>query len=209
MIVPGLIPLQGGLLSPQTLPLLLVIAGLVLSIAEAMAPGAHFIVVGIALLGAGLTGLLLGSIATPFVLGLLVLVFGGIALTAYRNLSPHRGSDAGRTTDVNSLKGRTGRVTERVTPTAGEVKLDSGGFNPHYAARSIDAEIQEGTEVMVVDPGGGNVVTVTPVESTTDAIDRELARGRNRAHRETSGEESATEDSTRGGSERATERERS
>jgi hypothetical protein len=72
------------------------------------------------------------------------------------------------------------RVTERVTPTEGEVKLDDGGFNPYYSARSIDGEIAEGTRVMVVDPGGGNVVTVESVDTDTDEIDRELARERDR-----------------------------
>lgn len=178
MVAPGPIPLQGGIITAQTLPLLLIIAGLLLSIAEALAPGAHFIVVGIALLAAGLAGLVLGPIATPFVLGFFVLIFGGAALYAYRNLSPYRSGAGTRTSDVDSLKGQTGRVTERVTPTEGEVKLDGGGFNPYYAARSIDGTIPEGTEVMVVDPGGGNVVTVAPVETVEDEIDRELARGR-------------------------------
>ncbi|MFB6095841.1 MAG: NfeD family protein [Haloferacaceae archaeon] len=192
MIVPGPIPLQGGLVSAQTLPLLLVIAGLVLSIAEAMAPGAHFIVVGIALLAAGLVGLVLGAAATPFVLGFLVLVFGGLALLAYRNLSPYRGTGQGRTSDVNSLRGRTGRVTERVTPTEGQVKLDDGGFSPYYAARAVDGAIPAGTEVMVVDPGGGNVLTVAAVDGREDAIDRELARGRERERTETEKERTGT-----------------
>jgi hypothetical protein len=69
-------------------------------------------------------------------------------------------------------------VTERVTPTEGEVKLDEGGFNPHYAARSVDGEIPAGTEVLVVDPGGGNVVTVESVSAAYDDIDRELEAGR-------------------------------
>jgi hypothetical protein len=70
-------------------------------------------------------------------------------------------------------------VTERVTPTDGEVKLDNGGFNPRYSARSVDGEIPEGTEVMVIDPGGGNVVTVESVSTGYDDIDRQLDEGRN------------------------------
>ena len=66
-------------------------------------------------------------------------------------------------------------MTERVTQRDGEVKLDNGGFNPHYQARTTGGVIEVGTEVMVVDPGGGNVVTVEPVASG-DEIDRELAR---------------------------------
>jgi hypothetical protein len=60
------------------------------------------------------------------------------------------------------------------------VKLDSGGFNPFYSARSVDGEIPEGAEVIVVDPGGGNVVTVESLDGGFDDIDRELARERRR-----------------------------
>jgi membrane protein implicated in regulation of membrane protease activity len=174
-------------IGPDALPLLLAVAGLGLSIAEALAPGAHFIVVGLALLGAGLVGLAgtalgIPILATPFVLGLLVLIFGAITYYGYRNYGL-TGDASGRTSDSSSLRGRTGRVTERVTPTAGEVKLDEGGFNPHYAARSVDGEIPEGAEVMVVDPGGGNVLTVESLGPGRDEIDRELDRTRRAADR--------------------------
>ncbi|MFB6092598.1 MAG: NfeD family protein [Haloquadratum sp.] len=184
-------------LPPETLPLLLLAAGLGVSFLEALAPGAHFIVVGIALLAAGLVGLLLGPLASPVVLGVLVLAFGGVTLYGYRELDIYGGKGTGRTTDSASLRGRTGRVTERVTPTEGEVKLDEGGFNPYYAARSVDGELPVGTEIVVVDPGGGNVVTVESLSTGYDEIDRELDRGG--SARETNGqsasraEESETE----------------
>lgn len=178
--------LQSGLVAPETLPLLLIAAGLALSIAEALAPGAHFVVIGVALLSAGLVGLalgpLLGVVLGPFVLGLLVLAFGALAFYGYRELDLYGGTGRAQTTDSGSLRGETGRVTETVTPTGGEVKLDQGGFNPFYSARSVDGEIAEGTEVMVVDPGGGNVLTVESLGGGVDGIDRELARGRERRH---------------------------
>jgi len=173
----GLAALQTAPFGPETLPMLLVLAGLGLSVAEAFAPGAHFVVLGVALLAAGLVGLLLPALAGPIVLGVLVFLFGGLALYGYREFDLYGGKEAGRTSDSDSLKGKTGRVTERVTTSAGEIKLDNGGFNPYYAARAIDGEIDEGTEVIVVDPGGGNVVTVTSLEGD-DEIDRELARNR-------------------------------
>ena len=172
--------LQTELFSPQTLPLLLVVAGLGLSLAEALAPGAHFVVLGVALLAAGLVGLLLGSFASPVVLGVLVLVFGALALYGYRELDIYGGKGTGRTSDSDSLKGTTGRVTESVTPSSGEVKLDAGGFNPYYAARTFHGEIPVGAEVIVVDPGGGNAVTVEALDPMEDDIDRELARERKR-----------------------------
>jgi membrane protein implicated in regulation of membrane protease activity len=172
--------LQSGLVTPETLPLLLIAAGLVLSIAEALAPGAQFIVIGVALLSAGLVGLALGPLAGPFVLGLLVLVFGALAFYGYRELDLYGGKGQAQTSDSDSLRGATARVTETVTPTGGEVKLEEGGFNPYYSARSVDGEIPEGAEVLVVDPGGGNVLTVESLDGGLDDIDRELAKGRRR-----------------------------
>jgi membrane protein implicated in regulation of membrane protease activity len=184
MVTP-LVPLQ-GLTDPATLSLLLVVAGLGLSLAEALAPGAHFIVVGVALLLAGIIGLLFPPFASPLIAAGLVLAFGAAALWVYREFDFYGGKGSGQTSDSDSLKGKTGRVTERVTETGGQIKLDSGGFNPYYSARSVHGEIAEGDEVMVVDPGGGNVVTVESISGVeTDEIDRELARGRREDTRET------------------------
>ncbi len=106
-----------------------------------------------------------------------VIVSAAVTLYGYRQLDIYGGSGEARTADSSSLRGQTGRVTKRVTSADGEVKLDSGGFNPYYQARSINnKEIEEGTEVMVVDPGGGNVVTVEVVSNLKDGIDRELER---------------------------------
>lgn len=165
-----------------SVPFLLVLVGAALMIMEAFAPGAHFIVVGVALLAAGLAGLVLGSVlpaaALPLVLAAVVLVAGGAALYGYRQFDFYGGKGSGRTSDSDSLQGKTGTVTQRVTKRDGEVKLDSGGFNPYYQARALDGEIEEGAEVMVVDPGGGNVVTVESVSAFEDDIDRELAADR-------------------------------
>lgn len=170
--------LQLGLVGPETLPLLLVVAGLGLSIAEALAPGAHFVVVGVALLAAGLIGLVLGPLASPFVLAALVVAFGAAALYGYREFDLYGGKGQSQTSDSDSLKGATGRVTERVTTSEGTVKLDDGGFSPHYSARSMSGEIAEGEEVIVVDPGGGNVLTVESLGAIDDEIDRQLRDGR-------------------------------
>jgi membrane protein implicated in regulation of membrane protease activity len=166
----------------EQLPLVLVVAGLGLMGAEALAPGAHFIVLGVALLFAGLVGLALTSFLGPVllavVLAVLVLASGAGAFYGYRELDLYGGKGAGRTSDSAALKGKTGRVTERVTRTGGEVKLDGGGFNPYYSARALDGEIPDGEPVMVTDPGGGNVLTVEALSTVEDDIDRALARGR-------------------------------
>jgi len=163
----------------NNLPLFLLLAGAALTIAEAFAPGAHFIVLGVALLVAGLVGVFLPAglgALSPLILAVLVLVSGSVAFYVYREFDIYGGKGTEQTSDSDSLRGTMGRVTERVTPSSGEVKIEGGGFNPYYRARSVDGEIPEGAEVMVVDPGGGNVLTVESV-SGLDEIDRELARG--------------------------------
>jgi membrane protein implicated in regulation of membrane protease activity len=178
----------------QSVPLLLVLLGAALMVLEAFAPGAHFIVIGIALFAAGLVGILLGPLLPAALLTLvmagIVIAAGGGALYGYRQFEFYGGAGSGRTSDSASLRGQTGRVTERVTERGGEVKLDDGGFNPYYRARAFDGEIPEGERVMVLDPGGGNVVTVESTSVFDDDIDRELAadRGRDEAETESDGE---------------------
>jgi len=192
--------------SGQDLALLLVVAGVVLSIMEALAPGAHFVVVGVALLVAGLIALLVPPLATPFALAGLVLGVGAVALYVYRRFDIYGGKGSGRTKDSSALSGQTGHVVERVTRTSGRVRLDDGGFDPYYSARSTDGEIPEGAEVIVVSPGGGSVLTVEALDGLDD-IDRELARERARraAAEET---EAGAEDETVEGERNEDEQER-
>jgi len=193
---------QTALFGPDTLPLLLLTAGLLLSMAEALAPGANFIVVGIALIGAGVSGLALTSLGVAggiltVALALLTLAFGGAAFYAYHEFDLYGGKGQAQTSDSASLTGTTGIVAEAVTPQGGQVKLDSGGFNPHYSARSLDGTIPEGEEVIVVDPGGGNVVTVESMRAIEDDIDRELAADRaGRADVDDTRDTGATRDTT-------------
>jgi len=162
------------------LPLFLVLIGAGLIIAEAFAPGAHFFVVGVALFAAGLVGYLLpfGGPIAVFLMSFVVIATAAATLYGYRRMDIWGGTGEGQTKDSSSLRGQTGRVTERVTPTSGEVKVAEGGFNPYYQARSVDGEIEEGEEVVVVDPGGGNVLTVESFAAVQDEIDRELERDR-------------------------------
>ncbi|WIV65881.1 NfeD family protein [Natrialbaceae archaeon AArc-T1-2] len=163
----------------DNVPLVLLAAGLVLMALEAVSPGAHFIVVGVALIGAGAIGLLFPPAAAPLVLAGLALVFGVGAAWVYREFDFYGGKGQAQTSDSSSLPGRTGYVTDTVTPRSGEIKLDDGGFNPYYSARTTAdvGEIEEETEVIVLDPGGGNVLTVVPFGALEeDEIDRALAR---------------------------------
>lgn len=167
----------------ESISFFLFLAGAILLVAEAFAPGAHLFVLGVALLSAGLVGLVLPGglgIFAPIILAVVVLGLTGLTLWGYRKLDIYGGDGAAETSHSGSLQGQFGTVTERVTTSSGEVKLDDGGFNPYYRARSVDGEIEVGAEVMVVDPGGGNVVTVEPVAGGDD-IDRALARERDQS----------------------------
>ncbi|WP_435553118.1 NfeD family protein [Natrinema sp. CGMCC1.2065] len=158
-------------------PLLLLVAGLVLMVLEAVSPGAHLIVIGVALVGAGLLGVLFSPFANVLVLALLTLLIGAAAAYVYREFDFYGGKGTGRTTDSDSLAGTTGYVTETVTTRSGEVKLEEGGFAPYYSARTTDGRIEEGSEIIVIDPGGGNVLTVESLDAIgEDEIDRALAR---------------------------------
>ncbi|MDY7081319.1 MAG: NfeD family protein [Halobacteria archaeon] len=147
---------------PLSLPFILAIVGLVLVVGEALAPGAHLMVVGSALLGAGLTGMLF-NIDSYLYLTVFVLLYGGVTFYFYGTLLDRLTGEGEATTDSSQLMGKTGRVTERVTETSGQVKLEEG-FNPYYTARSAEGEIPEGEKVRVVNPRGGNVLVVEPLE---------------------------------------------
>mgnify|MGYP000678040554 CR=1 FL=1 len=144
------------------LPLLLTVLGFALVIAEAIAPGTHFIVPGVALLAAGLLGLALPAAADPLSSAVVVFAVGVSVLYVYRRFDFYGGKGVARTRDSGSLVGQRGRVTERVTPSHGQVELRDGGFDPTFSARTEDGEIDEGVEVVVVDAGGGSVLTVEP-----------------------------------------------
>ncbi len=174
---------------PYPLPILLVLIGTGLLLAEALAPGAHFIVVGIALflaglVGVGLNAIGLGAIAVTLGMGATVLVGGALTLYAYREFDLYASGQAESTSDSDALRGKTGRVTERVTPSSGEVKLQNGGFNPNYQARTLTGDIPVGAEVIVTDPGGGNVIQVEALSVIEDDIDGELGLGSSREERE-------------------------
>ncbi|QFU82872.1 NfeD family protein [Natronorubrum aibiense] len=162
----------------ENLPLVLLVAGLVLMGLEALSPGAHLIVIGVALVGAGMIGVLFPSPLSPFVLAALTLVIGLAAAYVYHEFDFYGGKGTAQTTDSSSLAGSIGYVTETVTARDGEVKLEQGGFAPYYSARSTSGTIEEGEEIIVLDPGGGNVLTVESLGAIgEDEIDRALAEG--------------------------------
>jgi len=163
-----------------SLSVILFLAGAALIVAEALAPGANLIVLGVALFVAGLVGVLLPpglGVLYPLILATVILVTTAVTYWGYQKVdigAPGRG----QTLSSSSLQGQFGTVTERVTKASGQVKLEDGGFNPYYEARAASDPIEEGAEVLVVDPGGGNVIEVEAVDATSDSIDKALQRDR-------------------------------
>ncbi len=176
----ALVPVQLEMLFGTTLSAVLLLAGAALIVAEALAPGTHFFVLGAALLVAGLVGFFIPAglgLLAPLILAVAVLLTTAVTLWGYRKIdfsAPGRGQSL----SSSSLQGQFGTVTERVTKSDGQVKLEDGGFNPYYEARTVSGEIEEGTEVLVVDPGGGNVLQVEATTTAEDDIDRALERDR-------------------------------
>lgn len=152
----------------ELLPLMLTAAGTVLLVSEALMPGAYLVVLGVATLGAGVSGLLWPVLAQPLYMGLITAGIGVISFFVYRRLAFVSGPSE-QTRAADSLMGEVGEVTEQVDSRSGEVRLEVG-FDPNFTARSFDGEtIPEGTEVIVVDPGGGNVVQVISVKRLDSA----------------------------------------
>lgn len=146
------------------LPMVLFVAGTGLILLEAVVPGGHSMVFGVALFGAGLVGLFIPAANTPIVLAGLVALFGAIAFYGYQKLFDLSNGDGSQTLDSDGLVGAEGYVTQRVTQREGRVELKGGGFSSTYSARVGDSldEIEEGADVVVVDAGGGNIVRVEP-----------------------------------------------
>ena len=151
------------------LPYVLLLGGVLIVLFESIVPGAYFAPMGSTLLLGGITGVFaisfgISSIGTVVLMIAAILSTGLLSAYTYRSIDLF--TDAGevdRTRDASSLQGVTGVVIEPVTPTDGRITLHTTGFTTEFPARSIDSRIDEGDEVIVVDPGGGNVLTVEPL----------------------------------------------
>lgn len=171
---------------PESLPLIFAVAGLALVVAEAAIPGAQFIVIGIALLVAGLIGLLIPGAGSPLALALLVGVAGAATYFMFKQMGYGGGtaSAAGQTRDSRSLNGQQGHVIKEIRPNStGRVRLD-GQASTFTARPEVDEVLKPGTKIVVTDPGGGSILTVMGLDDEMDSIDAELQRSRERLQSE-------------------------
>lgn len=125
----------------------------------------NLIIVGLAVTIAALIGMLLGPYSTPIVVGALIPLVGFLLYYVYRFVEFPRSRGPQQTSSASSLLGASGRVIETATPRGGAIELDGGGFDPHYRCRTTEATIPAGERAVVIDPGGGNVLTVVPEEA--------------------------------------------
>jgi len=154
--------LVGWLADQLELSLWFAFAGMLLLVGEAFVPGGALMVVGTASLAAGVTGQLFG-INGLLPLTVMLGVYGVIAFAGFKRFDVY-GERGEQTSGADGLTGKEGVVKGTVTRDDGRVKLDSGGFNPYYEARSHSGDpIPEGERIRVVDPRGGNVLEVQPL----------------------------------------------
>lgn len=124
----------------------------------------NLVIVGIVVSLAGLIGVVVEPESTLLVLAALVPVVGFLLFYLYRHVQYPRSEAPEQTSSARSLVGQAGDVTEEVTPRGGEVELLRGGFTPTHRARSRSGTIAPGERVIVIEPGGGNVLTVAPAD---------------------------------------------
>lgn len=153
---------------------LMLIAGALLVMAEAIIPGAQFIVIGISLLMTGLV-----SVIAPFggILLLIVTFFLTAVVTVYGyNYLDLYGESQGSTSDSDTLDYQEGIVKERVTQEDGVIEITSSniGFGSTFQARSPTKPIPEGTEVIVTDSSGGSILEVVPLDAGISDIEAKL-----------------------------------
>lgn len=145
------------------------VVGLFVLMGEAFIPGGTLMVLGIGLMLSGVTGVLVSGVGSLLQLSLLAGLYGAAAFALFRNFD-FFGERGPQTSDRYRLQGEEGVVEQPVTTDAGQVKLRQG-FQPHYTARSYTGErIPEGKRVKVVDPRGGNVLDVAPLEEADELI---------------------------------------
>lgn len=158
----------------------------------------NLVIVGIAISITGIVGMFLGPYSTPVVLGAMIPIVGFLLYYLYRHVEFSSTERPEQTSNAQTLRGTTGRVTTAVTPRDGEVDLDRPGFHGRYRARSTEGRLEKGTRVVVVDPGGGNVLTVAPEGTDLPAIEEsddvgwkivaDIRRGIERLRRRLAGE---------------------
>lgn len=145
------------LLSPQILPWILIAAGVVFLLVEAVSPGFFLAVPGTALVVLGVLAFFAYDLlATPF--GIIAAVAGAAAaavvtIFVYRKVSPDKKPE---TISKDTIVGKRGHVTSAVDAESisGKVEIDGA----LWSAKSTGKEIPAGADVVVVSAEGVHVI---------------------------------------------------
>ena len=144
------------ILSPQILPWILIAAGIIFLLVEALSPGFFLAVPGTALVVLGVLAFFAYDLlATPF--GIIAAVAGAAAaavvtIFVYRKASPDKKPE---TTSKDTIVGKKGRVIAEVTADSisGKVEIDGA----LWSAKSTKKNIPEGAAVVVVSSEGVHI----------------------------------------------------
>lgn len=133
--------------------ILLIVAGIILIIVEAMEPGFFIAIPAGVLIVIGVIQVsypeFLVSIYTPIIVAAVVLILTFGSLKFYQKISP---PSKPTTTMSSSLEGRVGKVVKTIKPDeiTGKVKIE----NQMWSATSEEEIIEEGKKVIVVEGKG-------------------------------------------------------
>lgn len=136
----------------------------------------NLVIVGIVVTIAGIIGMVIGPYSTPLVIGSLIPLLGFLIYYIFRYMEFPGSERPEQTSSVASLRGSEGRITKQVDTHGGEIKLDGGGFDPHYRCRTSGEILEVGERAIVIDPGGGNVLTVARAGTVDEETLRSAAR---------------------------------
>lgn len=144
------------LLSPQILPWILIAAGIIFLLIEAVSPGFFMAVPGTALVVLGVLAFFAYDLlATPF--GIVAAVIGAAAaavvtIFVYRKASPDKKPE---TISKDTIVGKKGKVTAEVTADSisGKVEIDGA----LWSAKSTGENIPVGADVVVVSSAGVHI----------------------------------------------------
>lgn len=133
--------------------ILLIVAGIILIIVEAVEPGFFIAIPAGVLIVIGVIQIsypeFLVSIYTPIIVAAVVLILTFGSLKMYQRISP---PSKPTTTMSSSLEGRVGKVVKTVKPDeiTGKVKIE----NQMWSATSENKVIEEGKKIVVVEGKG-------------------------------------------------------
>lgn len=155
-----------------SLSAILLFVGVALIVAEAIVPGAHFIVLGSAAFVSGLIGLFTPAGSSVIALTAVFIISSVAVYLVYSRFDLYGGDGSGvGSSDSDDFIGKEGTVVSVINSTSGSVKLDdTSGFTSTYEARASE-EIEIDERVVVTDGRGGSVLEVERMDSGDESSD--------------------------------------